>query len=365
MSASRILIVEDEEIVAFDIETILMSLDYEVLAIVASGEEAIALAEKMRPNLVLMDIMLKGSINGVEAAQKIRTSFNIPVVYLTAHTDVSTLQDAKITEPFGYIIKPFNEKELQTTIEIALLRHQAEDRMRQALAKEKELSELRASFISTATHEFRTPLTIIQGSAGLLEGYYQNLMDERGNKHLQRIKTSVNQMTQLIDDVLLICEAEEGQLKFQPTSLDLVEFCHELVEDLQMSVGEKHDIAVTVHGDCTNACMDKRLLQHILTNLLSNGIKYSPNGGRVDFELVCSDGTATFHIRDRGIGIPPENLSQLFKSFYRASNVGQIKGTGLGLHIIKNCVDLHGGEIAVESTVGMGTTFTVILPLYC
>jgi signal transduction histidine kinase len=109
--------------------------------------------------------------------------------------------------------------------------------------------------------------------------------------------------------------------------------------------------------------MDENLLRPILTNLLSNAIKYSPEGGTVNFELVCQDEVVTFRIQDRGIGIPLEDLSQLFESFYRATNVGTIKGTGLGLSIVKKSVDLHGGQLAVESVVGVGTTFTVMLPL--
>ena len=152
--------------------------------------------------------------------------------------------------------------------------------------------------------------------------------------------------------------------------MDLVPWCRDLVEGMRVVVenahsGENHQhaIAFTNTGNCTNAQMDEKLLGHILTNLLSNAIKYSPEGGTVQFDLVCTGFEAVFRITDRGIGIPEEDQQHLFESFSRASNVGTIQGTGLGLAIVKKAVDLHGGTISVQSQVGVGTIFTVTLPL--
>lgn len=145
--------------------------------------------------------------------------------------------------------------------------------------------------------------------------------------------------------------------------MDLVAFCRDLVESLQMSAKPQHQLNFVVIGDGSDAQMDEKLLGHILTNLLTNAIKYSPDGGTVQFDVVCDRTWVIFRIQDSGIGIPPEDLERLFESFGRASNVGAIPGTGLGLAIVKRCVDLHEGEITVESEVGVGTTFTVTLPL--
>ena len=247
---------------------------------------------------------------------------------------------------------------------------QAESEIRKALEKERELSELRASFVSMVSHEFRTPLTTIQSSAELLERYSDKLPPERKQNHFIRIQTAVRRMTQLLEDVLTIGKAEAGKLLFNPKSLDLVAFCCQIVESMQslaiyqhVNANPQHTLSFTVHGDCTIAQMDENLLEHILTNLLSNAIKYSPAGGVVKFDLVCNSSSAVFHIQDSGIGILQEDIEKLFDSFGRASNVGTIQGTGLGLAIVKRCVDLHGGKIAVESELGVGTTFTVTLPL--
>jgi signal transduction histidine kinase len=256
------------------------------------------------------------------------------------------------------------------TVEDITSRRQAEANILAALHQEQELSELRNSFLSLVSHEFRTPLTTIRSSAELLDRYKNRLSDEKKQTHHQRIQSAVDRMTQLLDEVLLIGQAEAGKLKFEPQPIDLVPWCRDLVEGMQIVVENahlkkihQHAIAFTSSGDCTDALIDEKLLGHILTNLLSNAIKYSPEGGTAQFDLVCTAREAIFRITDNGIGIPAEYLPQLFESFQRASNVGTIQGTGLGLAIVKKAVDLHGGTIAVESQVGVGTTFTVRLPL--
>ncbi|HEY9651068.1 MAG TPA: ATP-binding protein [Coleofasciculaceae cyanobacterium] len=254
-------------------------------------------------------------------------------------------------------------------------RKQAEDDLQESLHKEKELSELKSRFISTASHEFRTPLTAILGSTELLRYYSHNWSEEKKQLHFERIHSRVQHMTQLLDDVLLVGKAEAQKMEFQPSSINLIQFCHSLVEELQLSTARNHSIVFASPGldgaqenealsnPYTSAVLDEKLLQHILSNLLSNAIKYSPVGSTIQFLLTCHEHQAIFQIQDRGIGIPDEDQLRLFEAFHRATNVGDIPGTGLGLVIIKNAVDLHGGKITVNSQVGVGTTFTVTLPL--
>ncbi len=242
-------------------------------------------------------------------------------------------------------------------------RKQLEQELRSALEKEKELNELKSRFISMTSHEFRTPLSTILSSSELLEHYRHKWTAEKQITHLHRIQTAVKHMTEMLNDVLVIAKGEAGRLDFRPDAFDLVEYCRYLVEESQLNVNNQHAIAFCSQYKSMPCCMDEKLLEHILSNLLSNAIKYSPTGSTVKFTLTCQQGRAIFEIQDQGIGIPPEDLPRLFESFYRATNVGNIQGTGLGLAIVKKCVDIHNGEITVTSKVGVGTTFTVTLPL--
>ncbi|MBD1924397.1 PAS domain S-box protein [Microcoleus sp. FACHB-831] len=250
-----------------------------------------------------------------------------------------------------------------TELGLFIQRKRTEEEVIKALEKEKELGELKSRFISMTSHEFRTPLTAILGSAELLEHYGHKWPEEKKLNYILRIQSNVKHLVQLLEDVMLIGKAEARKVEFKPSPIDLVQFCLVVVEELQLTSGSQHKIEFTVRGTCSDACMDEKLLRHILTNLLTNAIKYSPQGGVIDFELSCGDGSAVFQIKDRGIGMAAEDLPRLFESFYRAKNVGKISGTGLGLAIVKNSVELHGGAIAVTSEIDRGTTFTVTLPL--
>ena len=271
----------------------------------------------------------------------------------------------------------------------------AEEEICKALEKEKELSELKSRFVSMTSHEFRTPLSTILSSSELIEHYSHKLPEEKKLTHLHRIQAAVQRMTQLLNDVLIIGKAEAGKLEFNPAPLNLSQFCSELVEELQISDSKQHKIRfVEAKGkkvplvirqkslaksngqDITTSlphplspsqeptvCLDEKLLRHILSNLLSNALKYSPLNSTVDFEVAFQDREVIFKIQDWGIGISPEDQTHVFESFHRGTNVGTIPGTGLGLAIVKKCVDLQGGNIMVNSEVGVGTVFTVRLPL--
>lgn len=379
MGEKKILVVEDEAIVAEAIAESLKKQGYQIVAIVTNGEEAIETAAQTQPDLVLMDIVLEGDMDGVVAAEAIRTRFQIPTVFLTAYADEETLKRAKLTDPFGYIIKPFQQKDLYVTIEIALHRHELETKMRQALEIAEQKAERQTKYVSIAAHELRNPLSAIVGSAQLLQLNSSKLDEKIQLKCLDLMKSASQSMNQLIEDMLVIGKVESEQLKFNPAPLNLKEFCCHLVEQMQLSTEGKQRINFINSSRKTVAVLDRRLLHHILSNLVSNALKYSPNGGEVSLEIeylekwdrdadknhqlpITNYPSVIFHIRDFGIGIPKEDQEKLFEAFYRCSNVGEIKGTGLGLAIVKKAVDLHGGAIALESSVGVGTTFTVILP---
>ena len=239
----------------------------------------------------------------------------------------------------------------------------AEVEIRQALKQEKKRSQLRARFVYMVSHEVRTPLNFISFSISSLRRHSHQWTEEKKRAFLDRIQIAVEQISQLLDEVLIIGKAEAGKLEFEPRPLDLAAFCGDLVAQMQlMSHSSQHVITFVSRGNCSTAHVDKKLLQPILTNLLLNAIKYSPTGSTVDLELSCREGNVIFQIKDAGIGIPAPDQQRLFEPFHRGSNVGNVPGTGVGLAVVKKLVDLHGGQIAVASVVGVGTTFTVTLP---
>lgn len=239
---------------------------------------------------------------------------------------------------------------------------QVEDEMRHALQAEKKLSELKSRFVAMVSHELRTPLTVIKTSTELLEHYGQKITEEKKQQYFYRMQTAIQNMTQLLEDVLVANQAETGQLEFNPMPLDLEQFCREIVAEMQPETDGSPAIAFTSQTDGESVCLDKKLLRFILVNLLSNALKYSKTGETVDFELVCHRQMVTFTVRDRGIGIPPEDQPHLFKLFHRAGNVEAVQGTGLGLAIAQQCVIRHHGEINFTSQLGEGTTFIVKIP---
>ncbi|MBD2776142.1 hybrid sensor histidine kinase/response regulator [Iningainema tapete] len=362
MTKKRIIIVEDEQLVADDLRETLEYLGYNVVALVASGEEAIVQVELIQPDLVLMDIRLAGEMDGVEASQEIQSRFHVPVVYLTANADRATLERVKATHPFGYVIKPFDERTLATTIEIAFSRHQAEVGVHKALAEAESQNQLKSQYLCMAVHEFRNPLAAIKLGSELLKHYGERMSEDKKQKQIERIESATNSLKYLLDDVLTLGQAESGKLECNPAPMDIVSFCTEMIEALQLSTTEQYQIRFVRLGNCSIAYLDEKLLWHLLNNLLSNAIKYSPKGGVVSLTLFWEEDTICFQVQDWGIGIPKESQAKLFEPFQRAGNVGHIQGTGLGLAIVKQCVELHKGTISFESAINQGSTFVVKLP---
>jgi|GEM_PF-1488774 len=241
-------------------------------------------------------------------------------------------------------------------------RKQAEAETLAALAKARELSELKSRFISITSHEFRTPLTTILASTSLLKNFSHKLSPEDKEKRLHKIEVEVGNMTTLLEDVLLIGQAEAGQTPFNPLDLKLREFCQDLVEEVKFTIGATHEFDLICPYDQETVAVDEKLMRQILMNLLSNAIKYSTVGSIISLTVELDAENVIFQVQDQGIGIPEADREHLFQAFHRAKNVGTISGTGLGLSIVKNAVTLHRGTITIDSQIGVGTTFTVCLP---
>lgn len=363
-SSPLVLIVDDDRFMRLQLRALLEEEGYRFIEAV-DGEEGLAACTKYSPDIVLLDAIMP-VMDGFSCCSLLRQlplGANLPVLIVTSLEDTESVDKAFEAGATDYITKPIHWAVLRQRVQRLIQASRAEKEIRKALEKEKELNELKSSFVSMTSHEFRVPLNTILSSAELVEHFGYKFTPEKTKQHLQRIQTAVKKLTHLLNEVLAISKAEAGKIEFAPEPLDLMALCHSLLLEMQLSAGDRYDIAFVSKGNCQNACMDAQLLGSILTNLLSNAIKYSPEGGKIYCELTCGQGEATFRIQDSGIGIPAGDRVKLFSTFHRASNVGNISGTGLGLAIVKNCVNLHGGSIAVESEVGLGTTFIVTLPL--
>lgn len=233
-----------------------------------------------------------------------------------------------------------------------------------ALEQEKELSRLKSNFVNLVSHEFRTPLGVIVSSADILENYFERLIPEQRTGHLQDIRHSTRQMTNLMEEVLLLGKVDAGKMEFKPAPVDILDICQRLVDEQISATARRCPIVLDLKELNGTAKCDEALLRHIFTNLLSNAVKYSPAGKEVRLSGRREGNDAVFEVRDRGLGIPPEDQKHLFEAFHRGQNVSEIPGTGLGLVIVKRCVDLHNGVIEVASEPGRGTTFNVRLKIF-
>lgn len=270
----------------------------------------------------------------------------------SAHVDsISSDQASILQKPTGFLV----------LIEDITTFKQVEQTIRNALAEALEFSELKTRFVSMASHELRTPLTVMRTSIELLQSLGLNIPPEKHRDYLERMRASVTTMKTLIEDVLVLGKAETRRLKFHPKPLSLEPFCRDLIEDVQFGALSAGRIHLTVHTDQHHVLLDPDLLALILNNLLSNALKYSPTESCVYVNVYSSEEQIIFEVTDHGIGIPDDYQKHLFEEFNRAPNVGNIPGSGLGLSIVKRCVELHGGTISVESCVGSGTTFRISL----
>jgi PAS domain S-box-containing protein len=268
---------------------------------------------------------------------------------------------------YEYTISPINESNSKPEAVVVTVKDisdykRATTATTEALAKQEEFSAIQSHFISVISHELRNPLNNIFSCARLIEDHGRQWTEEKKFHYLQRIQVNVKRINQLLDDLLLIGKVEAGQLQVKPALIDLVEFCRELIKDLQQDAAREYQLTFRSQGQ-RSGIWDEKLLRQILTNLLLNAIKYSPKGSEIKLDILCQGRQAIFRIQDSGIGIPKKDKELLFKAFHRGTNVGAVAGNGLGLSIVKQCVDLQNGEISVESEVGVGTTFTVTLPL--
>jgi signal transduction histidine kinase len=411
---ARILVVEDERIVARDLASALTELGYSVPATVATGEDAIAGVRDLHPDVVLMDIRLPGAIDGIQAASSVRQEHDIPVIYLTAHSDDETLRRAMQTEPLGYLVKPFSPPQLRCAIEIALHRREINARLRErqqwlattlrcaddrvvdgdagprvsylnlvaeAVAGwrlgeaelEKRLTEHIAdleaanreleNFTYGVARDLRGPLRGIDGlSQSLIEDHAANLGPE-GLKTLRQVRETAGRMRQVIDNLLLLSIddllllSQVAKTEPRKNSIDLSRIALDIVAQLRQSTPEREIKAVIERNVRVDG--DASLLRIVLENLLGNAWKFTAavEHARIEFGAFNRDGTQVCFVRDNGAGFDMNDVQKLFVAFQHLDSADQLVGNGLGLAIAQRAIGRHGGRIWAEGASGRGATF--------
>ncbi|MBW4569806.1 MAG: hybrid sensor histidine kinase/response regulator [Tolypothrix carrinoi HA7290-LM1] len=380
-SSLKILLIEDNLAEARLLQEFLMqtqSKQFNLLHVKRLGE-AVKELSKSTYDVILLDLTLPDSEGLSSLPILISLVPSVPIVVLTNTNDEKLAIEAVRRGAQDYLVKRHVSVDvLVRSLCYAIERKQVLETLRadnqtletrvqertNELVKAKEINQFKSEFVSMLSHDIRNPLNTILLAAGLLQNDDDKVTKEKKHSHYQMIRSAIKNMAHLLDEASFIGKADSDKLQCELMSMNLEAFCREIVAENQLAANEKFlSLIFTIQGELKEVVADESLLRHILGNLLNNAIKYSLPSGTVLFELIRQEKTVIFRIQDSGIGIPEEDQKQLFQPFHRADNVGKIPGTGLGLAIVKKCVERHKGEISVSSEVGVGTTFTVTLPL--
>lgn len=367
---AQILVIEDEEHIRSELTDWLHFEGYAVCE-AADGQQGIKAAKAYKPDLILCDIAMP-MMNGHEVLVELRSDpllRQTPFVFLTAAAGREAMRKGMNMGADDYLTKPFTHAEVMRAVEARLQQkslHEAEvDAQRElfdsALSEERERFLLKSRLVAMLSHDFRNALALVLSASGMLRNYGDRMSPERIGNQLDLIDGSVHLLLQMLDDMLVIAEMDEGHLSFKPELVDVAALAEKLVQEARLIHGQTHEILFR----CDVAAplwLDPKLLRHILTNLVSNAVKYSPPATIVTIELTEQRDGVHLCVADQGIGIPQDAVEHLFDPFYRAANARGAKGTGLGLTIVKQAVDLHEGKIAVTDNDGRGTRFLITFP---
>ncbi len=358
MAQARILIVEDEIVVGLDIQHELTGLGYRVVDIVTSGQEAIQKAAQTRPHLILMDIRLAGEMDGIEAAEQIQQSLSLPIVYLTAYADAETLQRAKITEPFGYIIKPYQERDLHITIEMALYKHRLDSQLKQYAAELERRNRELDTFASTVANNLHSLAAKVTSHAELLKEKLR-LSDDL-YQNIEAIARSGRKMSQVIDELLLLAKIRQIQVELKPV------YMARIVAEAQQRLSqliEFHQAEIRLPGHWPEVVGHAPWLEEVWVNLLTNGIQSGGEPPRLHVgATVQPNRYVRFWVRDNGPGLSPADQACLWQPFAQPGD-SEANERSLRLSIVRHIIEKLGGQVRVESEnlPGRGAIFSFTL----
>lgn len=365
---TKILIIEDEAHIREEVMDWLQFEGYEVIG-AEHGRVGLTQAAKHQPDLIICDIRMP-EMDGYTVLLEIRANpqlTHIPFIFLTASATRDSFRKGMNLGADDYITKPFTHAEIMTAIQARLAKHQLAQKQRQtleqALAAEQEKLSAKSQLVGMFSHDFRTQLTVIDFSANLIKHYGADMDVAHRDTKLTQISAAVQQLNRMMQDMLMLVAMENSQYQYDPQPVDLTALLQEVVDIFQSLHGLLYAISLKSNEGEHIIYTDPKLIRQVVTNLLSNAIKYSPTESEIKVTLhEVAEGGVQIIVEDQGMGIPAEDLPSLFKPFRRGENTSHIQGTGLGMVIVKQAVDLCGGQISVESAEGQGTSFTITLP---
>lgn len=427
-SLANILIVDDVPDNLRVLSQVLLQQGYRVRK-ATNGQFALNSAQLMPPDLILLDVMMP-ELDGYEACRFLKAderTRDIPIIFITARDDIESKLMGFEVGGLDYITKPFDVQEVVVRVatqlkvsrlqkELQLQKEQLEQKNQQleqeicdritaqtelqnlnqeletkveqrtqelsqrnqelislqkqleiSLRKEQSLSEMKSQLITTISHEFRTPLTVIMTSNELIKYKIEKQQTQNLDRHLNRVNESVKRIEQILNSAIVLAQAESNVINFEAQILNLDLFTKQILEDWKPLENQSHPIELSIKGNHPEVFKaDPNFLKQILIHLLTNAIRYSPEGGTINLELIYQPTEVIFKIQDRGIGIPESELDQVFDAFYRGNNADSISGTpgaGLGLTVVKRLVELHQGTITLESILNQGTIVTLSFPV--
>ena len=402
MSLGEIIIVEDDSLSARLLKRNSEKLGYKVVGCFPDPKEALECFKENAVDAVLLDFQLGSEWDGSELNRRLQEIRPVTVIFITSADDDESLQKILKANPDGYIQKPINSRELRAILQMAIYKTKQENALRElnetldekvnertqeldvavstlvkemaekekiqlqlerALETEKEFGQLKSSIISNLSHEFKTPLSSIRSSAQLIKAIGEKDDRPKEQKHAARIEKAVDSLTDLLMRILLVEKDQDGVYTAEYSSFNVQEFMKSLLNEGFFHNANDVKIDYKEELETEEVVSDKRLLKQIFTNLISNACKYSHPGGLVSISLTVEKARLYFVVKDEGIGMSEETKEQAFYRFFRGENVGSIEGTGIGMSIIRRCLDALNGEIAIDSKEGKGTSVDLTIPL--